>query len=105
MSLLSKGVIHLDNFDDENAASDVEEVLQWDKKLRQTKTFMTAVTTLAGRKFESPNLESQQMILLNFLNQPVCDYFWSRSPQVKAFNEIKGACKLGWKMEGMRKKK
>ena len=28
---------------------------------------------------ESPYLESQQKILLNFIDQPARDYFWSRS--------------------------
>ena len=105
MSLLSKGVIHLDDSDDENAWSDVvEEVVQWDEKLRQTKTFMTAVAILAGRRCESPNLESQQN-LFNFIDQPARDYFLSRSLQAKAFDEINVACKLGWKTEGMRKNK
>jgi hypothetical protein len=57
-----KGSFYLDNYVDENAGSDVEEVIQWDKKLRQTKTFMMAVTIIAGRRIESPNLESQQEI-------------------------------------------
>jgi hypothetical protein len=55
MSLLSKGLIHLDDSGNENAGSDVEEVVQWDIKLRQMKTFMTAVAILAGHRFESPN--------------------------------------------------
>jgi hypothetical protein len=90
---LLKKVIHLDNSGSKSVGSGVEEVIQWDKKLCQTKMFTKAVTIPAGRRVESPNLESQLKILLNFIGQLSCNYFRSTSPQAKAFDEVKVACK------------
>ena len=67
MLLIFKGVIHLDNFGGKSVGSDMEEVIQWDKKLSKTMRFTRALTILAGRMFESPNLELQQKILLDFI--------------------------------------
>jgi hypothetical protein len=50
-------------------------------------------------------LEEQQKILLQIINPPTQEYFLCRSPQAKAFKELKTACKLGWKSETSRKKK
>jgi hypothetical protein len=50
MSHPSNGIIDLYNSGDESVGSDVEEVVQWDKGLS---TFMTAVTILSGRKYNS----------------------------------------------------
>jgi hypothetical protein len=47
-SHLSKGVIHPADSGDENVGSDVEEVVQWDRSLRSTKTFQTVVLILSG---------------------------------------------------------
>jgi hypothetical protein len=44
---------------------------------------------LSGRRFDSPNLEEQQKILFNFINQTAQEYFLGRSPQAKAFKELK----------------
>ncbi len=84
---------------------DVEEVIRWDHELCGTKTFSTGFLILSGRRFDSPSLEEQRKILLNFINQPSHDYFLSRSPQARAFEELKLVCKLGWKNETSRKKK
>jgi hypothetical protein len=99
MSHSSGGVIHLDDSDAnaEEVGSDVEEVLTWDHKLCRTKTFLMGLLILSSRKFELPNLAEQQKILLNFIDQPAHDYFLSRSPQARAFEEFKIVCKLGWK--------
>jgi hypothetical protein len=72
MSHSSGGVIHLDDSDAnaEEVGSDVEEVITWDHKLRGSKTFLTGLLILSGRRFESPNLAEQQKILLNFIDQP-----------------------------------
>ncbi len=75
----------------------MEEVVTWDHKLRRTKTCSMGLLILSGRRFESPNLAEQQKILLNFIDQPAHDYFLSRSPQARAFKELKIVCKLGWK--------
>ena len=48
MSHPSKGVINLYDSNDESVGSNIEEVVQWDKELRNTKTFMTAVIILSG---------------------------------------------------------
>jgi hypothetical protein len=103
----SVGVIHLDDSDAdaEEVGSDVEEVVRWDHELRRTKTFSTGFLILSGRKFDSPNLEKQRKMLLNFIDQPAHDYFLSRSPQARAFEELKIVCKLGWKNQTSRKKK
>jgi hypothetical protein len=102
------GVIHLDCSDTnvEEVGLDVEEVLRWDHELcKTTKTFLMGFLILSGRRFDSPNLEEQRKILFNFINQPAQEYFLGRSPQAKAFKELKAACKLGWKSETSRKKK
>jgi len=54
-----KGVIHLedDSSGNESVDSDMEEVVQWDRSLSNTKTFKTVVLILSGRKFKSPNFE------------------------------------------------
>jgi hypothetical protein len=89
MSHLSKGIVLLDDSSNESVGSEVDEVVQWDDKLCKTKTFKMVDIILSSRKFESANLESQQKILLNFLNQPTPHYFQSRSPQAKAFKNLK----------------
>jgi hypothetical protein len=83
----------------------VEEVVQWDKGLRDTKTFMTAITILSGRKYNSPNMESQHKVLLMFVDQPAHGYFRSKSSQAKAFDNLKEIIHLGWSTEYGRKKK
>jgi hypothetical protein len=75
MSHPSNGIIYLYNSGDESVGSDVEEVVQWDKGLS---TFMTAVTILSGRKYNSPNQESQHKVLLMFIGQPAHNYLQSR---------------------------
>ena len=60
---------------------------------------------LIGRKYGSPLLNKQQKLLLNFVNQPVKDYFHQNSSQAKAFAEIMTICKAGWNAETSRKKK
>ena len=103
----SKGIIHLEDdlSGDESVDSDVVVVVQWDRSLRSTKTFKTAVLILSGRKYESPNLESLQKILHLFVNEPASDYFKKKSSQTTAFENIQAACKAGWKSETTRKKK
>jgi hypothetical protein len=92
------GVINLnkDQSSNESVGSNVEEVIQWGRSLRSSKTFQTAVLILSGRKFESPNLELLRKILHNFINQPPCDYFKRKSTQSTAFQNIQAACKIGW---------
>jgi hypothetical protein len=70
MSHLSGGVIHLNGSDAdvEEVGSDVEEVVTWDHELRRTKRFSTGFLILSGRRFESPNLDDQQKILLDFID-------------------------------------
>jgi hypothetical protein len=60
---------------------------------------------LVGRKYGSPLLNKHQKLLLNFVNQPVEDYFRQNSSQAKAFAEIMTICKAGWNAETSRKKK
>ena len=84
---------------------DVEEVVGWDHELCKTKMFSTGLQILSGCRFDSPNREEQQKILFNLIDKPAQDYFLGRSPQTKAFEELKIACKLGWKTETSYKKK
>ncbi len=83
----------------------MEEVVRWDHELHGTKTFSAGFLILSGRRFDSPSLEEHWKILLNFIDQPAHDHFLSRSPQARAFEELKIVCKLGWKNETSRKKK
>ncbi len=81
MSHLSKRDIRLDDSGNENVGSDLEEIVQWDCSLCLTKTFQMAVLILSGRKFESPNLESLQKIILMFINDHPCNYYFKRTSQ------------------------
>ena len=103
----SKGVIHLEDdlSGNESVDSDVEEVVQWDRSLRNTKTFKTAVLILSGRKFKSPTFELLHKILHLFINEPTSDYFKKKSSQATAFENIQATCKAGWKSEATHKKK
>ena len=83
----------------------MEEVVRWDEGLCDAKTFMTAVNILSGRKFNSPNLESQQKVLLMFICQSAHSYFQSKSSQAKAFDNLKETIHLGWSTEYGRKNK
>jgi hypothetical protein len=85
-----KGVIHLgdDSSGNESVSSDVEEIAEWDKNIRSSKTFQTAVLILSSRKFKSPSLELQSKLLLLFLDDPSCNYFTRKSPQGIAFKHI-----------------
>jgi hypothetical protein len=67
---LSGGVIHLDNSDAnaEEVGLDVEEFVRWDHELCGTKTFLTGFLILSGCRFDSPSLEEQWKILLNFID-------------------------------------
>ena len=81
----------------------MEEIVQWDRELLQTKTYTTAFTILvSNRKYDGPKLDEQQKLLLRFINCPADDYFKRRSKEAKAFNELKAACKHGWKTETSR---
>jgi hypothetical protein len=101
---LPGGIICLD-CSESSIGSDVEEIVKWDDRLQKTKTFSTAYLILVGRKYGSPLLDKQQTLLLNFVNQPVEDYFRQNSSQAKAFAEIMTICKAGWNAETSRKKK
>jgi hypothetical protein len=94
MSHSSGGVIHLDdsNANAEEVGSDMEEVVTWNYELCGTKMFSMGLLILSGCRFELPNLAEQQKILLNFIDQPAHDYFLSRSPQARAFEEFKIVC-------------
>jgi hypothetical protein len=103
MAYLPGGIICLDC--DSSIGSDVEEVIKWEDCLRKTKTFSTAFLILSGRKYDSPLLNEQQTLLLNFVDQPAEDYCRQNSLQAKAFGEIMTICKAKWKSEMSRKKK
>jgi hypothetical protein len=75
---LLKRVIHLADSGNESVGSDVKEIVQWDRSLRSTKTFQTAVLILSGCKFESPNLELLQNILLMFIADHSYNYYFKR---------------------------
>ena len=80
-------------------------IVQWDRELLQTKTYMTAFTILvSNRKYDGPKLDEQQKLLLRFINCPADDYFKRRSTEEKAFNELMAASKRGWKTEASRAK-
>ena len=79
------------------AGSDVEEVIHWDRELRRTSTFVTAVMILSGRAYSSPTLADQQKVLLRFVDEPAEIYFKRNSTQASAFKNIMFDCKSGWK--------
>ncbi len=64
--------------------SDVEEIVQWDRELLQTKTYTTAFTILVSNcKYDGPKLEEQQKLLLWFINCPADEYFKRRSNHLR----------------------
>ena len=81
------------NIDDESssikggAGSDVEELVNWDRELRRTSTFVTAVMILSGRVYSSPTLPEQQKVLLRFVDEPAESYFKRNSTQASAFQK------------------
>ncbi len=58
MANLSGGIVDLGG--DSSVDSDVEEVVKWNRDLHATKTFSMAALILAGRKYNSPKLGTQQ---------------------------------------------
>jgi hypothetical protein len=72
MAYLPGGIICLGC--DSSIGSDVEEIIKRDDCLQKTKTFSMAFLILAGRKYNSPLLDEQQTLLLNFVDQPADDY-------------------------------
>ena len=108
MSFLSSKIINLEDgssSNKNNVGSDVDEIVRWDCELLQMKTYMTAFTILVSNcKYDGPKLDEQQKLLLRFIDCPADEYFKRRSKEAKAFNELKAACKHGWKMEMSRAK-
>ena len=106
MSFLSDKIINLEDnssSDERSVGSDVEEIVQWDRELLQTKTYTTAFTILvSNRKYDGPKLDKQKKHLLQFIDCPADEYFKRRSKEAKAFIELKAASKLGWKTEASR---
>jgi hypothetical protein len=104
MSFLSDEIINLEDdsssSNEGSVGSDVEEIVQWDRELLQSKTYTTAYTILiSNRKYDGPKVDEQRKLLLRFINCPADDYFKRRSKEAKAFNELKAACKRGWSTE------
>ena len=107
MSFLSDEIINLEDdsssSNEGSVGSDVEEIVQWDRELLQTKTYTTAFTILvSNRKYDGPKLDEQKKHLLRFIDCPADEYFKRRSKEAQAFNELKAASKLGWKTETSR---
>ena len=99
MSFLFGEIINLEDdssSEEKNAGSDMEEIVQWDRELPQTKTYTTTFTILVyNRKYDGPKLDEQQKLLLRFIHCPVDEYFKRRSKEAKAFSKLKAACKHG----------
>ena len=49
--------------------------------------------------YDGPKLKEQQKLLHRFINRPAKECFKRGTMQVKAFNELKIACKYGWKTD------
>ncbi len=90
---------------EEGNGSNVEEIIQWDRELCQSKTFSTALLILSGLAYNSPKLDDQKKILLKFVDSHAEEFFRRRSKQVMAFNNIIRDCKTGWKTEMAQNKK
>jgi hypothetical protein len=58
----------------------MEKNFQRDCSLCSVKTFQTAVLILSGCKFESPNLKLLQKILLMFIADHSCNYYFKQLP-------------------------
>jgi hypothetical protein len=96
MSFPPRGVVNLkDNIFSNKGSngSDVEEIIQWERELRQTKTFSTALPILSGRAYNSPD---QKKILLKFINKPAEEYFRRRSKQVMGRGVARGNMTTSW---------
>ncbi len=61
--------------------------MKWDRDLCATKTFLTAVLILAGRKYNSSKLDSQQEKLLKVIDRPAINYLRLGLLQGIAFKE------------------
>ena len=82
MSFLSDKIINLEDYSSSNegsVGSDVEEIVQWDSELLQSKTYTTAFTILVSNcKYDGPKVDEQQKLLLWFIDCPADDYFKRR---------------------------
>ncbi len=108
MSFPSGGVVNLKEDISSNeggVGSNVEEIIQWDRELCQSKTFSMALLILSSCVYNSPKLDDQKKVLLKFINSPAEEFFRRRSKQVMAFNNIIRDCKTGWKTETSQNKK
>jgi hypothetical protein len=91
MSFPSGGVVNFDDNISSNEGSNgsnVEEIIQWDRELCQSKTFSTALLILLGHAYNFPKLADQKKILLKFIDRPAREFFRRRSNQVMAFSSL-----------------
>jgi hypothetical protein len=99
MSFLFGEIINLEDdssSDKKNAGSNMEEIVQWDRELPQTKTYtMTFTILVSNRKYDGPKLDKQQKLLLRFIHCPADEAFKRRSKEAMAFSKLKAACKHG----------
>jgi hypothetical protein len=90
MSFPSQGVVNLEDYISSNKGSNesnVEEIIQWDRELCQTKTFLTALLILSGHAYNSPD---QKKILHKFFTKPTEEYFRRRSKKVMGRGVARG---------------
>jgi hypothetical protein len=68
------GIINIDNNSSSNVGSvgsDIEEIIQWDRELCQSKTFTTAFTILVSHRwYHGLKMEDQQKLLKCFIDKP-----------------------------------
>jgi hypothetical protein len=102
MANLSRGIVDLGG--DSSVDSDVKEIVKWDRDLSAMKTLLTSALILASCKYNSPKLDAQQTVLLDFIDHPAINYFRFGSLQAMAFKEIKPCAILGGKQRHCRRK-
>jgi hypothetical protein len=96
MSFPPVGVVNLEDdisFNEGSIGSNVEEIIQWDRELCQTKTFSTALLILSGHAYNSLD---QKKLLLKFINKPAEEYFRRRSKQVMGRGAARGNMTTSW---------
>ncbi len=75
----------------------MEEIVQRDRELCQTKTFLMAGLILSGHVYDSLKLVEQRKILLRFIDKLAGEFFRRRPNQARAFENIVLEYKTGQK--------
>lgn len=94
-------VVELDQDSSDDEVQLVEDPL---KRLQEMNAFQVASDILSGRKYQSPSVAEQRVMLSNIVAEKGENYFPLRSKELSEFNAIKQKVNSGWKTTTARDK-